>query len=41
MVEVTDLFRNWNFAPVDSDEYRQWLAKIDQFISQAPAPAGA
>ncbi|NLZ02316.1 MAG: V-type ATP synthase subunit A [Pirellulaceae bacterium] len=41
MFEVTDLFRNWNYAAADSDEYRQWLDKIDQFISQAQQPAGA
>jgi V/A-type H+-transporting ATPase subunit A len=40
MFEVTDLFRNWNYAPVNSDEYRQWLDKIDQFLAQASAPAG-
>jgi V/A-type H+-transporting ATPase subunit A len=38
MFEVTDLFRNWNYAATDSDEYRQWLDKIDQFISQAGEP---
>jgi len=38
MFEVTDLFRNWNFAATDSDEYRQWLDKIDQFLSQAKEP---
>jgi V/A-type H+-transporting ATPase subunit A len=41
MFEVTDLFRNWNYAATDSDEYRQWLEKIDQFISQAKEPAAA
>ncbi len=39
MFEVTDLLRNWNFAPVDSEEYRQWLDKIDQFIAEAKTPA--
>jgi V/A-type H+-transporting ATPase subunit A len=34
MLEVTDLFRNWNFAPADSDDYRQWLERIDQFLAQ-------
>ncbi len=33
LVEVTDLFRNWNYAAADSDEYRQWLTAIDQFIA--------
>jgi V/A-type H+-transporting ATPase subunit A len=41
MFEVTDLFRNWNYAATDSDEYRQWLDKIDQFISQAGEPVPA
>jgi len=40
MFEVTDLFRNWNYAATDSDEYRQWFHKIDQFIAQAGQPAG-
>lgn len=39
MFEVTDLFRNWNYAPADSDEYRQWLEKIEQFLAQAPTSA--
>ena len=33
MVEVTDLFRNWNYAATDTDEYNDWLAKIDKFIA--------
>jgi len=33
MVEVTDLFRNWNYAATDSDEYRRWLTAIDEFIA--------
>ncbi len=41
MFEVTDLFRNWNYAATDSEEYRQWLEKIDQFISQAKESAAA
>ena len=39
--EVTDLFRNWNYAAVDSDEYREWLEKTDQFIARADQPADA
>jgi V/A-type H+-transporting ATPase subunit A len=39
MFEVTDMFRNWNYAATDSDEYRQWLVKIDEFIAQAKEPA--
>lgn len=34
MVEVTDLFRNWNYAAADSDEYRRWLEAIDRFIAE-------
>ncbi len=41
MFEVTDLFRNWNYAATDSDEYRDWLGKIDQFIALAKQPASA
>ncbi|HBO43368.1 MAG TPA: V-type ATP synthase subunit A [Planctomycetaceae bacterium] len=33
MVEITDLFRNWNYAAVDTDEYRRWLEEIDRFIA--------
>ncbi len=33
LVKVTDLFRNWNYAATDSDEYRQGLAEIDRFIA--------
>ncbi len=33
MVRGTDLFRNWNYAASDSEEYRQWLTRIDQFIA--------
>ncbi len=39
--ELTDLFRNWNYAAVDSDEYREWLKKTDQFIARAGQPADA
>ena len=41
MFEVTDLFRNWNYAATGSDEYRQWLEKIDQFLAQARESAAA
>ncbi|MFO7894089.1 MAG: V-type ATP synthase subunit A [Longimicrobiales bacterium] len=34
MFRATDLFRNWNYAPEDSDEYRQLLARIDRFIQR-------
>lgn len=33
IVVATDLFRNWNYAASDSDEYKDWLEKIDQFIA--------
>lgn len=33
IVVSTDLFRNWNYAASDSDEYKGWLEKIDQFIA--------
>ena len=32
MVEVSDLFRNWNYAPADSEEYKKILAEIDAFL---------
>jgi V/A-type H+/Na+-transporting ATPase subunit A len=38
LVGVTDLFRNWNYAAPESDEYRQWLDRIDQFIQQHGPP---
>ena len=31
--EVADLFRNWNFAASDSDEYKKILNQIDEFIA--------
>lgn len=34
MFRATDLFRNWNYAPEDSDEYRRLLARIDRFIER-------
>ncbi len=33
LVAVTDLFRNWNYAATDSEEYQRWLKAIDQFIA--------
>jgi len=33
MVRGSDLFRNWNYAASDSDEYRQLLERIDRFIA--------
>jgi len=34
MVEISDLFRNLNYAASDSEEYTQLLAKIDEFIQK-------
>ena len=34
MVEVTDLFRNWNYAPADSTEYASFLKQIDEMGSE-------
>lgn len=33
MVRGSDMFRNWNFAASDSDEYRRLLEQIDRFIA--------
>lgn len=33
IVRGSDLFRNWNYAASDSEEYRQWLERIDRFIA--------
>lgn len=33
MVRVTDLFRNWNYAATDSEEYRRILGDIEAFIT--------
>jgi V/A-type H+-transporting ATPase subunit A len=32
--EIQDLFRNWNYAATDSDEYKKILSQIDAFIDQ-------
>ena len=32
LVRISDLFRNWNFAATDSDEYNEILRQIDAFI---------
>ena len=34
IVQATDMFRNWNYAASDSDEYKQILERIDQFIAE-------
>ncbi|MFH1417393.1 MAG: V-type ATP synthase subunit A [Planctomycetota bacterium] len=33
MVRISDLFRNWNYAATDSDEYKQLIGQIDAFIA--------
>jgi V/A-type H+/Na+-transporting ATPase subunit A len=33
ILEVADMFRNWNFAATDSDEYKKLLSQIDEFIA--------
>ncbi len=33
ILEIADLFRNWNFAASGSDEYKKLLDKIDGFIA--------
>jgi len=43
MFDLAGLFRNWNYAASDSDEYRDLLARIDTFIQEkgTAAKAGA
>ena len=33
LVHVTALFRNWNYAATDSDEYARWLNEIDGYLA--------
>jgi V/A-type H+-transporting ATPase subunit A len=33
LVRISDLFRNWNYAATDSDEYSQLLEQINEFIA--------
>ena len=33
MFQIQDLFRNWNYAPADSDEYKNFVKQIDEFIA--------
>ncbi len=33
LVEITDVFRNWNYAAADSPEYKELLGRIDRFIA--------
>ncbi len=34
MIEISDLFRNWNYAAMDSDEFKEILKRIDEFIAK-------
>ncbi len=40
MVYVSDLFRNWNYAPQDSDEFASIQKDIQAFIERKDVPAG-
>jgi len=40
MVTITDLFRNWNYAAADGDEYRRILGDIETFIATKGLGAG-
>ena len=33
LVHATSLFRNWNYAATDSDEYSHWLNEIDCYVA--------
>jgi len=33
LVEVSDLFRNWNYAPMDGDEFKKIQEQIDRFLA--------
>jgi len=37
-VNVSDLFRNWNYVATDSDQYKKILADIDAFIEKKGSP---
>ena len=37
-VNVSDLFRNWNYVATDSEEYKKILADIDDFIEKKGRP---
>jgi V/A-type H+-transporting ATPase subunit A len=34
LVKIQDIFRNWNYAATDSDEYNNILKQIDEFIAK-------
>ena len=40
LVQAGDLFRNWNYAAFDSDEYKGILGDIDSFIARKGATEG-
>jgi V/A-type H+-transporting ATPase subunit A len=33
MFQISDLFRNWNYAAEGTEEYNRWLKAIDEFIA--------
>jgi len=33
MFRLEDMFRNWNYAPMDSEEFKRLLGQIDEFIA--------
>lgn len=33
MFEISDIFRNWNYAAEGTEEYDRWLRAIDEFIA--------
>ncbi len=37
-VDVSDLFRNWNYVATDSEEYKKILAVIDAFVEKKGSP---
>jgi len=41
LVEVSDLFRNWNYAAMDSDEFKKIEGDIDAFLARKGAAATA
>ncbi len=41
LVEATDLFRNWNYAATDSDEYKKILSDIEAFLARHGGEAEA
>ena len=37
LVEVSDLFRNWNYAAMDSEEFKKIEGEIDAFVARESA----